>query len=84
MPAHSISTLANAKWRAGQIADNATSGACPRDVAREILAGRLTHAPRAALLAGLVVGALCERGHADIAEEITCALVEIMDERARV
>ena len=41
-----------------------------------ILRNRITKGARAALLSGLVVGALVERGHPDIAENVTIAIAD--------
>lgn len=73
-PASAAQTLARAKWRAGHLVDSALAGATPHSVALGIMAGRIGRAHDAALLGALVIGALCDRGHADMAEEVTQAL----------
>jgi len=75
-------TLNQYKAQAGRMADDATridpAARTPAYiVAGNILAARRTHSARAALLAGLVVGALVERGHADIAERVTIELAKL-------
>lgn len=63
------------KAEAGRIADHAmASPGGPHIAAAHILAGRGTKGARAALIAGLVVGALVERGQPGLAEAVTIEL----------
>lgn len=67
--------LHRAKAEASRIADTAlASKGGPYIAASAILARRKTRGAQAALLAGLVVGALCERGHAAEGEALTIEL----------
>lgn len=77
-----MQTLNQYKAIAGRLSDSATqvdpaSRTPAHVIAGNILAMRWTKGPRAALLAGLVVGALVERGHADIAEQVTIELAKL-------
>lgn len=60
------------KVEASKIADQAETS--PSTAAASILHTRGTKGSRAALMCGLVIGALVERGKADAAEQVTIAL----------
>lgn len=71
--------LGGFKWRAGQLADQClTKG--PAAVALMTLSKKRTKGAEAALLAGLVVGALLERGQADKAEAYTVELAKLAEQ----
>lgn len=79
------SVLNEAKAKASKIADIAQqTGRGAHDAADKILSMRRTKGAHAALFAGLVIGALCERGYADAAERLTIVLAELAsDEQGR-
>lgn len=77
-------SLNSYKFEAGKIADRAlASPGGPYIAAAEILAGRGTKGARAALITGLVVGALVERGRPEVAEAITIELGQVVERGAR-
>lgn len=71
---HSINSY---KWHAGNIADTARRGG-HEEAARIIVARRVSYGARAALLSGLVIGALVESGHADVAEKVLESLARVI------
>ena len=67
------------KGMAGRIADTAINeGVGPAVV--EVLYKRRKKPIHAALVGGLVVGALIERGQADVAEKLTIALAHLAED----
>lgn len=60
------------KWIAGRVVDSMLQGAQNPYITAElsILKTRRTKGARAALITGLIVGALIERGRADLAESV--------------
>lgn len=75
------SSLNAYKAEASKIADQAET--CPRTAAISILHTRGTKGARAALMCGLVIGALVERGKPVTAEFVTKALAEEVERGAR-
>ncbi|EPX3567561.1 TPA: hypothetical protein ACXIDG_000918 [Pseudomonas aeruginosa] len=70
-----------AKAEASRIADHAAaSKGGPYIAANKIMARRATKGAKAALIAAMTVGALCERGRADAAEQLTKELAMLAAE----